>query len=123
MLINPAKEYNEKEWINSINRMQKYDKVQFYVIPKCKVWGYDRFFCSYVADGIHFFSSFSAYSSSITNNGFCKVLIDNFTGNVSKFLFTDKNGVEGYAANGMANRALMRKHTSLVEEIMFSNDI
>lgn len=114
--------YNVSTWKNSVNRYAKYDKCQFYTVPKEPgVFDYNRFYVSYVAEGIYFFKEWRAFSSSLTSNGFCKVVID-FEGNVEKYLFKDINGKEGYAENCEANRKMFRNSLT-PNNIMVSNCI
>jgi len=91
MLNHSDQEYNPKVWKESITRYMGYTKCQFYFIAPDGIYSYTRFFVSYIADGIYFFSNFSAYSGSLTNNGFCKVHIDE-NGEVYKFMFYDHDG-------------------------------
>ena len=121
LLNHPDKEYNITEWENKINRIKFYPKCQFYFIAPNEVYSYTRFFVSYVAEGIYFFSNFDAYSSILSNNGFCKVSIDE-NGQVWKYLFLDKNGKEGYAQNCSINRKMFKNNLA-PRGIMVSNDI
>jgi len=109
MLNRSESGYNPQIWKERINSMTKYAKLQFYVIEADeKVWKYARFFASYVADGIYFFSDWSAYSSGISNNGFCKVFID-VDNVVNKIMFNvDSNGEGLYAKNCKENRQIFR---------------
>lgn len=109
MLNRSERDYNPQVWRERINSMTKYDKLQFYVIEADeKVYKYARFFASYVADGIYFFSDWSAYSSGISNNGFCKVYIDE-NNDVHKMLFRVRDNEEVYAANNKQNRQIFRE--------------
>lgn len=121
MLNRQEQSYNPATWKERVERMTNYDKLQFYVIEADDVFSYARFFASYVADGIYFFNKFSAFSSSITNNGFCKVTIDN-EGNVYKHLFKDATGKEGYAENCKSNRLSFAKDLTPIG-VMVSNCI
>jgi len=101
------KEYNPKEWDKSVNRYAKYPKCQFYVIEPGNGYSYPRFFASYIADGIYFFSTFSPFGGGITNNGFYKVIITP-SGDVMKSLFKNREGKEGYVENCKENRQIFR---------------
>jgi len=85
--------YNPSTWKESVMRYAKYPKCQFYIEPKDELFSYDRFYVSYVADGIYFFKDWSAFSASITSNPFCKAYIIN--GVVYKELFKFDDGTEG----------------------------
>jgi len=124
MLVRPEQEYNPRIWKERVTDYTKYAKCQFYVIESDgKIYSYARFYVSYVYGGenLYFFSDFSAFSSSLTNNGFCKVMIDE-TGLVHKFLFTDPNGKEGYARNCKENRQMFAKNLTPIN-VMVSNCI
>ena len=123
MLLRPEKAYNPSIWEKRVKDYAAYPKCQFYVIEKdgTKNYDYARFFCSYIADGLYFFSDFSAFSSGISNNGFCKVsILEN--GDVIKTLFKDSTGKEGYAENCPKNRDSFRK-TLTPYNVMISNNI
>ena len=105
MLAHPDKEYNPSVWLE---KMSNYPKCQFYLIPPDDIYSYTRFYVSYIADGIYFFSNFSAYSGTLTNNGFCKVYIAQ-DGQVWKHLFRNDKGEEGYADNVEHNRKCFRE--------------
>lgn len=121
MLNREEKSYNSQVWKGRVTDMTKYDKLQFYVIEADgKVYRYARFFASYVADGIYFFTDWSAYSAGLTNAGFCKVYIEP-DGTVLKDLFKagDK---EGYAENNRTNRQIFRDRLTPIG-VMVSNSI
>lgn len=119
MLNHDAKSYNQSVWTEKVNRYAAFPKIQFYVIPKDEVYSYDRFFASYVADGIYFFNSFG-YSSSLTSAGFSKVHIDG-EGHVWKSLFKGPDGKEGYAENCKENRSMFRKNLTPVGVMVTNN--
>jgi hypothetical protein len=120
MLLRPEQAYNPSIWKERVNSLAKYDRCQFYVIEPGDGFSYARFFASYVADGIYFFTNWSAFSSGLTNNGFCIVTI-NEAGEVFKQLFRDGDR-EGYAENTKQNRALFRARFA-VSNLMVSNSI
>lgn len=121
MLKDSMRDYNPQEYEKSINRFCKYEEIQFYKKPSGQGYGYDRFFVTYVADGIRFFSSFNAYSSSITSNGFCKIsILSNF--NVLRTLFTDSYGKVGRISNDERNRNYLRMLTTTNKSVYFSNE-
>ncbi len=112
-------QYNPSTWIESVKRFSKYEKCQFYLVPKDEHFSYNRFFVSYIADGLYFFSQWSAFSSSITSNGFVKAFIRD--GVLYKQLFMFSNG-EGRMKNEKEGRQWMRKNLTPVG-IMVSNCI
>jgi hypothetical protein len=61
------KEYNQREWNNTIDRHSKYDEVRFFKTPGT-IYEYD-YYVIYVTDGIRFLGQVS-YSSSLTSGGF-----------------------------------------------------
>ena len=69
-----AASYNPSIWKNKVNQYSKYEKCQFYKAEKSKGFEYERFFVSYISDGIYFFNSFG-YGYSMTSAGFKIVLI------------------------------------------------
>ena len=112
----PDKEYNAQVWEEYCNNYCKSDDVKLYKISPDKVWGYTRFFKTYKADGINFFTQFSPISGGISNNGFVKVkIIDNV---VYTALFRDASGKQGRACNDENNRKLFRL---LPEQVYVSN--
>lgn len=122
LLKHEDQEYNPAIWKTQVERYATFPKIQFYIIPKDgKIFSYNRFYASYVADGIYFFNRFSPFCASITNNGFCKVHIAE-DGTVSKSEFSDGKGKTGYAANTKENRAMFRKDLT-TRDIMVSNCI
>jgi len=120
MLQRKEKEYNASIWEAKVQSMSRYDKCQFYVKEPGEGYDYARFYVTYVAEGIYFFSNFSAFSSSISNNGFCRVTIYK-EGNVFKSLFTNASGKTGYAENSKGNRESFKNLTRL--GIMVSSHI
>jgi hypothetical protein len=122
MLQRPEQDYNPKTWKDSIMRRAVLKDIQFYVIEKCSVWQYARFYTTYrTQDGLFLFNDFSAYSACITSNGFCKVFIAD-DGRVSKEMFEYPAGKFGYAENTPANRKLIIERVSS-QNIMVSNCI
>jgi hypothetical protein len=61
------KEYNQREWNNTVGRYSKYGEVTFFKTPGT-IYEYD-YYAIYIADGIRFLANIS-YSSSLTNGGF-----------------------------------------------------
>lgn len=109
LLEREEQEYNPQIWKEAVQRSAALEKIKFYVIEPDAVYSYARFFRSYIADGIHFFGPFSAFSSCLTNNGFCKVCI-NPEGQVLKVLFRSNSGKVGLASNDNFNRQLFRRN-------------
>lgn len=110
--------YNVSVWNEKVNSYSKYAKCQFYLVPKDECFTYDRFYVSYVADGIYFFSKWSAFSSCISSNTFKKAFV------IDGQLFSMGFGLD--RTKGIVNtkegRAWIRKElTSL--NIMVSNCI
>ncbi len=103
-------QYNPSVWTEKVKRYLTYDKCQFYLVPKDEHFSYNRFYVSYIADGIYFFSQWSAFSSGISSNGFCLVNIIN--GEVFKTLFKDSSGKEGYAENCKTTRLSFAKYNT-----------
>ena len=104
MLVHPAREYNPSVWEHAVRRLAQQKDCQFYIADRGNVYQYDRFYATYRTDeGLYFFNEFSAYSGCLTNNGFCKVHIDE-NGIVWKSFFYDAKGNEGRAANTPENR-------------------
>jgi hypothetical protein len=67
------KNYNEREWIKTVDRYLKYDDVQFYKVGKDKIYSYDRFFVVYtLPEGLRLMASMD-YSSSLSSGGFAMV--------------------------------------------------
>jgi hypothetical protein len=121
ILANPVREYNPHEWTKTVERYAKYDDVQFYIEPKeTSVWDYDRFYAVYTTpEGIRLFNQIS-YSSCLSNNGFCRVVID-VNGIVTTHEF--KNGEKtGRLENCKHNRQIMAKHSKYLDAI-YSNCI
>ena len=116
MLNRPEQDYNPAVWKKQVLNYAKSEKIQFYVTEKGKGSGYEysRFWASYItSDGVYLFNSFSAFSGSLTNHGFCRAIIRE-DGVVEKFLFKNDKGEEGYAENCPANRKLFMKSGILV---------
>lgn len=112
--------YNPSTWKESVMRYAKYPKCQFYIVPKDEHFSYDRFYVSYVADGIYFFSGWSAFSASLTSNPFCKAfIIDGF---VYKQLFKFSDGTEGGIGKTKEGREFIRKNVT-ANNIMVSSCI
>jgi len=119
MLNRPEKGFNPQIWKERINRLKDFEKIQFYVIESDKVYSYARFYASYIINGLYLFNEVG-YSCSLTNNGFCKVQIDE-QGNLYKDLFVigDKTG---YAENCETNKNLFKMNLTPLN-IMVSNCI
>lgn len=65
--------YNPSEWDRQIDRMLKYDEVEFYHVGKGSGYDYERHFVEYtLPEGLRLFASFS-YGGSITNGGFYRL--------------------------------------------------
>jgi hypothetical protein len=116
------KAYNPAIWDKRVKDYMQHAKAQFYVIEAGSVYKYPRFYVSYIyeKENIHFFKKFDAFSSSLTNNGFCCIEVDE-DGNVCKRLFRGPGGKEGYAVNNRTNRKMFSRLTEL--GIMVSNDM
>jgi hypothetical protein len=111
------REYNPSEWDKVINRFSSYAECKFYIARAQRGYAYDRYFASYrTPEGILFFKSVS-YSSSITSNGFVKILILN--GKVSRMLFKQGDKI-GRMENAPNNRKLMAEWSK--HGLIFSNE-
>src|ERR1035437_5624817 len=64
---NSDNQYNPRVWTESVKRFLKYEKCQFYFVPKDEHFSYNRFYVSYIADGLYFFSQWNAFFSSLTS--------------------------------------------------------
>jgi hypothetical protein len=114
MLARPEQDYNPQIWKRRVLDYAGSKDIQFYVTEKGNGYEYSRFWASYItSDGVYLFNSFSAFSGSLTNNGFCRAIIRE-DGVVEKFLFKNDKGQEGYADNCPANRELFMKSGILV---------
>lgn len=68
--------YNPSVWAQRVKDFAKYKNVKFYIRPKDEIFSYDKFFVSYtIEEGLNFLSEWSAFHSSITNNGFKRACI------------------------------------------------
>lgn len=118
----PKKEYNEYEWNKMIDRYVSYGST-FYKKDAGDGYDYDRFFAVYLADGIRFFKSIG-YSSSMTNNDFCRILVDEKEDGTVDFLRTtvvDKGDGEIYRyKNNDGSRVHMRAGTKI--DYIYSNE-
>ncbi len=112
--------YNPSAWKDRVNDYAKYPKCQFYIQPKDEQFSYDRFYVSYIADGIYFFSRWSAFSASLTSNPFCKAYI--IDGIVFKELFKFSDGTEGCIGKTKEGRQYIRKQVTAAN-IMVSSCI
>lgn len=112
--------YNPSVWAENVNRYAKYPKCQFYIQPKDECCSYDRFYVSYVADGIYFFSKWSGFSAGLTSNPFCKAFI--IDGIVYKEYFKFSDGTEGGIAKTREGREFIRKQVT-AKNIMVSSCI
>ena len=115
--------YNISIWNKRVNDYLKFKNVQFYYADKVAgVYDYKRFFVSYITpENLFFFNEFNAFSASLTNNGFCKVSIDE-NGDVHTELFKSAAGKEGYAENCKENRRLFALTLTPIN-VMVSNCI
>jgi hypothetical protein len=110
-------EYNPSTWRESVLRYSEYKKCQFYKQLDSTT---DVFYVSYVADGIHFFAKWSAFSSTLSNNSFVAVYL--FEDNAPvygscKVVYTSgmpKDGVIRPLANDRENRDWIRKQKNLM---------
>ncbi len=110
-----GREYNASEWDRIINRKVAVNAT-FYVARKNDVWSYNRYFAVYtIEEGITFFGEVS-YSSSLSSNGFCEIIITEL-GTVYRKLLSDKQGNLGRCTNDKANRLIMagnsKKHGTI----------
>ena len=69
------REYNPSEWDRIINGYEnKYENVEYFVVPKDARYSYDRYFVEYtLPEGLRLLGSLS-YGSSLTNGGFYSVV-------------------------------------------------
>ena len=112
--------YNPSAWDATIDRFLGYQDCQFY-IEVDGPYEYERFFATYqILEGMRLFKSV-AYSSVISNAGFCRIEILE-DGTIQKNLFTDSDGKEGYAANEPTNRKLLAMHSIKFGDI-FTNTL
>lgn len=124
---NSARDYNPREWDNTISRYAKYGDVKFYICPKGNGYEYDRFYATYtIEEGITLLNGVS-YGACIHNGGFAKVIIDNLgiltsvKGAVYTREFKDTAGNVGRLANDKRSRALMAK-MSKEQGTIFTNN-
>ena len=118
MLARPEQSYNPPIWESKVLRYAESKDIQFYVTEKGNGYAYARFWCTYrTREGLYFFNTFTAFSASLTNHGFCKVFIGE-DGVVEKFLFNNVKGEEGYAENCPANRKIFMKLGILVSNVI-----
>ena len=78
MLDRPEQSYNPTEWKRWIDRLQETTKdLKFYVAEKDEIYGYSRFYITHkLPEGLLVFKESNAYISSLNNNGWCKVFIE-----------------------------------------------
>lgn len=124
LLADDARNYNPREWEKMVNRFESYG-AEFYKVKGSKESGYsyDRFYAVYniFPEGLKFFNDIG-YSSSLTSNGFAKVIIDETAGTVTRELFDFKEKGFSYCGNTKENRIEMSKMTKAFGTI-FSNCI
>ncbi len=108
LMADDARNYNPQEWEKMVKRFVGYGS-EFYKIPKdIDGYSYARFYAVYpMEDGTKVFSNNVGYTSTMTNNGFCRIEIDEAKGTVERFLFSDGKGNFGRAENEKNNRKLM----------------
>lgn len=77
MLNNEAEAaYNPTEWKKGVTRMAQLKNVKFYEAEKNEHYRYARFYVSYtLPEGLNIFAPWSPFLSSLTNNGFKKIII------------------------------------------------
>lgn len=114
------REYNERVWDETITRYAKYKGAKFYVARKQRGYDYDRYFVKYeIEDGIIFFKSVS-YSSCISNNGFCRIIIE-----ADKFVYRSflpcTNGKFGRVENNKESRLIMARNSQNAG-VIYSNE-
>lgn len=115
-----GREYNAYEWDKIIDRFYKYKGCKFYIATPQNGYDYERYFAIYeIPEGLILFHQIS-YHSSLSNNGFCRIVI-NADGIVSRVLLKDINGKEGYCTNNKQNRKILAKSSQIFGAI-FSND-
>lgn len=105
-------DYNMTEWKKRINNfLQRSKDVQFYIAPPQKGEKYERYYATYkIEEGIIFFNELCPFSSSISNNGFCRIIIEPIGNSeyiVKRVLLKDAQGNEGRCNNDRANRKIM----------------
>lgn len=61
------KEYNQREWNNTVDRFSKYDEIQFFKTPGT-IYAYG-YYAIYIADGMRLLREVS-YSSCLSSGGF-----------------------------------------------------
>ena len=98
------REYNPTEWDRIIDRYVSYGSTFFKVAPQ-KGCDYTRYYAIYKNGDNRFFKSVS-YSSSLTNNGFCKIFISEGKAYRELFKFGETYGT---AENTPNNRKLLAK--------------
>lgn len=79
MLNNEAEAaYNPTEWKKGVTRMAQLKNIKFYEAEKNEYYQYARFYVSYsLPEGLNIFANWSPFISSITNNGFKRVILIN----------------------------------------------
>lgn len=110
--------YNVSTWVQAVKSYAKFEKCQFYIQPKDECFTYNRFYVSYVADGIYFFSRWNAFSAGLSSNGFVRAILLN--GSVYRNGFGEDGSKS--IVNNKEGRNWIRKNLSSVG-IMVSNCI
>lgn len=117
------REYNPSEWDKKIDRMLAYKGIRFFKAAPQRGYDYVRYYAVYqIEEGIILVNPVS-YSSCLSNNGFCRIILakqpEGYT--FVKSLLKDGNGNYGYCANDKANRKIMASN-SINFGAIFSND-
>lgn len=100
------REYNPSTWESRIDGFAKYADVKFYEEIN-SINAYTSYYAVYTAEGLTYMNSVS-YSLSVSSNGFCKIEIDEQTGDVYRVLFNFSNDRWGHAENTPANRSRLK---------------
>jgi hypothetical protein len=84
-----CREYNPKEWDNTVNRFNKYKDVKWYYAEPQGGYAYERFYCEYtIEEGLRIFNKVS-YSSCLSGGGFIRIVI------INGEIYRNGFGVEG----------------------------
>jgi hypothetical protein len=84
-----TKNYNEGAWNKQVDRILKYEGVEFYIAEKDDIYDYDRFFVEYtLPEDLRLWKDFG-YGGGITNGGFYRLDKDPVTEDGKTYADTD----------------------------------
>lgn len=100
MLNHKERAYNPSEWDKAINRKyERFPMIRFFEALPDENFAYSRFFIQYelVDEGLKLMSRFSAYSASLTSNGFVRAILLPLSGENMYEIFTRGFNEDGKA--------------------------